>query len=62
MRYFACAIFDANDPVPVRSVILATNELRARALARSEMARNHRAIRAEIRENGTLLGVETAAA
>jgi hypothetical protein len=62
MRYFCCAIFDAVDSAPTRSFILAADERRARVLARSELARTHRATRAEVSENGRLIAVEHATA
>jgi hypothetical protein len=60
MRYFSCAIFDRRDQQPTRSMILAADELRARILARSELARTHAALYAEIREGQRLVGVERA--
>lgn len=60
MRYFSCAIFDTQDRTPIRSLILAADELRARMLARSELGRTHRAAYAEVREGERLVGVEHA--
>jgi hypothetical protein len=60
MRYFSCAIFDDRDERPTRSLILAADELRALILARSELARTHAAVYAEIREGQRLVSVERA--
>ena len=61
MRTFTCAMFDAADTRPTVTLILAADEERARVLARSELARAHRAVAVEIREGGRLIDVVRAA-
>ncbi|HET6971376.1 MAG TPA: hypothetical protein VFH92_09645 [Phenylobacterium sp.] len=58
MRYFSCAIFDSRDRTPTRSFIVASDEVRARVLARSELVRTHASLYAEVREGERLVCIE----
>jgi hypothetical protein len=62
MRTFSCFIFDRRRSIPTLSFVLASDEMRARELARRELMDEAVPLWVEIHEDGRLLGYEYAQA